>query len=195
MVSRILAVAFGLAICSLCAAGQAQDPPEEISRSAEPFVVGLEDELSISVYKDPELSRKVKVRPDGKISLPIIQDVEVVGRTPAEIAGILSKKLADYFESDPQVTVIVETINSFRVYFLGEVQKQGPQQFYRPTRVLQAVATAGGPTEYAKKQITIVREDGYGVERRIEIDYKKLLEGAPGQENLYLKPGDTLIFK
>ena len=194
MVPRILAVAFGLFICSLCA-GQAQDPPEDVSKSAEPpFVVGIEDELEISVYKDIELSKTVKVRPDGKISLPIIQDVEVVGRTPAEIAAILTKKLADYFETDPQVTVMVKSINSFRVYFLGEIQKQGPQQFYRPTRVLQAVSTAGGPTEYAKKQITIIREE-FGIERRIEIDYKKLLEGAPGQENLYLKPGDTLIFK
>jgi polysaccharide biosynthesis/export protein len=193
MVARILTLAFGL-VAFVCTAGQAQDESEGFPRAAEQYVVGIEDRLKISVYKDLELTGSVKVRPDGKISLPIIQDVEVVGRTPAEIASILTQKLSDYFQYAPQVTVIVEEINSFRVYFLGEVEKQGPIQFYRPTRVLQAVATAGGPTEYAKKQITIIREE-FGIERRIEIDYKKLLEGAPGQENLYLKPGDTLIFK
>ncbi len=163
MVARILTLALGAVALSVCAAGQAQDEYDGSPRPAEPYVVGIEDKLMISVYKDPELSRPVKVRPDGKISLPIIQDVEVVGRTPAEIASILTAKLRDYFQFDPQVTVIVEEINSFRVYFLGEVSKQGPIQFYRPTRVLQAVATAGGPTEYAKKQITIIREADFGV--------------------------------
>ena len=92
------------------------------------------------------------------------------------------------------MTVIVEEINSFRVYFLGEIATRGPLQFYRPTRLLQGIATAGGLTEFAKKEITIVREE-YGVEKRIEVNYKKLVAGDPGQQNIFLKPGDTVLVK
>ena len=105
----------------------------------------------------------------------------------------ITSKLGD-FVRDPNVTVIVEEINSFRVYFLGEVQTPGALLFYRPIRVLQAISMAGGPTEFSKGGVTVLREE-YGVEKRIQIDYKKLLTGAPGQENIYLKPGDTVIFK
>jgi polysaccharide export outer membrane protein len=87
----------------------------------------------------------------------------------------------------------VESINSYRVYFLGEVARQGALQFYRPTRLMQGIAAAGGLTEFAKKEITLVRERG-GVEKRFRIEYKRLINGDPGQENIYLEPGDTLIF-
>ena len=94
--------------------------------------------------------------------------------------------------ANPNVSVIVDEINSYTVYFLGEVGNQGPLRFYRPTRLLQALAAAGGLTEFSKKRITLLREQG-GVERRFEIDYKQLISGAPGQENLFLLSGDTLL--
>jgi len=190
MTARILTGALGLAL--LCSAAWGQDPPEATPQS-DAFVIGVEDQLLISVWEVPELTKSVTVRPDGRISLPLIQDVNVAGRTPEEIRDILTEKISKFIKN-PFVSVIVEQIRSYRVYFLGEVGTKGMHQFFRPIRVLQAVATAGGPTDYAKKQITIIREE-FGIERRIEIDYKKLLEGGSGQENLYLKPGDTLIFR
>lgn len=169
------------------------EPPGGEGPTADPFVIGIEDQLKVVVWNEKDVSETVRVRPDGRISLPLIQDVEVVGRTPEQVRDLLTARLSKFIR-DPNVTVIVEQINSFRVYFLGEVATPGPKQFYRPMRVLQAVASAGGPSQYSKKQITIIREE-FGIERRIEIDYKKLLEGGVGQENLYLKAGDTLIFK
>ncbi len=192
MVARILTGALGLAL--LGSGAWAQDQPADEPPQSDAFLIGVEDQLKISLRDDADgVSQTVKVRPDGRISLPLIQDVEVAGRTPEEVRDILTARLSKYIQ-DPIVTVIVDEINSYRVYFLGAVTKPGPVNFYRPMRVLQAVASAGGPNEFAKKQITIVRPE-FGVERRIEIDYKKLLEGDPSQENLYVKPGDTLIFK
>jgi polysaccharide export outer membrane protein len=184
----------GAAFLGAMPAVSGEGPIADETPPRDAFVIGVEDQLSIVVWNEPELSKQVKVRPDGRVSLPLIQDVEVVGRTPEQVRILLTEKLKAVALRDPIVTVIVDQINSFRVYFLGEVTTQGAMQFYRPIRILQAVAEAGGPTQYSKKQITLVREE-FGLERRMEIDYKKLLEGATGQENLYLRPGDTLIFK
>ena len=158
-----------------------------------PFHIGVEDVLSVIVRGETELSRTVRVLPDGSITLPLVNEIFVAGLTPQEARGAIVTALKDYVR-DPNVTVMVDEINHFRVYFLGEVVTQGEIQFYRPTRLLQAIASAGGLTEFSKKSITIIREE-LGVERRIEVDYKKLWGGDPGQENLHLKPGDTLLFK
>lgn len=157
------------------------------------FAIGVEDQLRIIVWGEPELSLTVSVRPDGKITVPLIHDVEAAGETPEELRLVITERLGKFIRS-PNVTVIVEQINSFRVFFLGEVETRGVQQLNRPTRVLQAIAMAGGPTAFSKNVITLLREER-GVEKRIPIDYKKLLAGDRGQENLYLRPGDTLIFK
>jgi len=157
------------------------------------FRIGVEDVLTVIVRGEDELSRTVKVLPDGQITLPLVNEIRVAGLTPEEAREAIVGALKDYVRG-PNVTVIVEEINNFRVYFLGEVMNQGTLQFYRPTRLLQAVAAAGGLTEFSKKDITIIREE-LGAERRIEVDYKKLWAGEPGQENLLLKPGDTLLFK
>ena len=156
------------------------------------YVVGIEDKLSIVVWGEVDLSRTVSVRPDGKITVPLINDVSVAGLTPERIRQVIAERLAQ-FVRDPSVTVVVEEINSFRVYFLGEINNQGALQFLRPTRLIQGIAAAGGLTEFSKRRITLLREQG-GIEKRFEIDYKQLVAGAPGQENLHLKPGDTLLF-
>ena len=93
----------------------------------------------------------------------------------------------------PNVTVIVRQINSYKVYFLGEISGQGARPFYRPTRLLQGIASAGGLTQFSKKEITLLRDVG-GVEKRFRIDYKKLIAGDPAQENILLMPNDTLLF-
>jgi len=157
------------------------------------FTVGIEDVLNIIIWNEPELSGTVKVRPDGIITIPLIHDIHVDGLTPEEIRQQITTKLSQ-FVRDPNVTVVVDEINSYRIYFIGEVGTKGAVQLYRPMRILQAIAMAGGPTDFSKNVIILLREE-YGVEKRVQIDYKKLLAGDPQQENLYLRPGDTLIFK
>jgi polysaccharide export outer membrane protein len=103
----------------------------------------------------------------------------------------LTEGLAKFIR-DPKVTVIVEEIHSFRVYVLGEVVNQGVQEFHSPTRVLQALAAAGGLTQFSKKEITLLRQEE-GVEQRIKVDYKRLVGGDRNEKNLYLKPGDTIL--
>jgi polysaccharide export outer membrane protein len=173
----------------------AQGPGEEDERGDSPaeYVIGVEDVLKIVTWGEADLTLTAKVRPDGRITLPLVNDIVVAGMTPDRVRQTITSHLSA-FVNDPDVTVIVEEINSFRVYFLGEIAAQGPLQFYRPTRLLQGIATAGGLTDFAKKDITVVREE-HGMEKRIEIDYKKLVAGDPGQENLFLKPGDTVLVK
>jgi polysaccharide export outer membrane protein len=197
-VSRIFLCALLLALTLPVGAQNDGDGTKEgssLSRGwgGDDFVIGVEDVLRVVVWGEPELGQTSKVRPDGKITLPLINDVKVAGLTPDEVRVKIGEALATYVR-DPSVTVIVDQINSFRVYFLGEVNLQGAIQFYRPTRILQGIATAGGPTEFAKKEVILLRE-AEGSEKRIVVDYKRLLSGDVKQENFYLRPGDTLLFK
>ncbi len=187
---KFLAVAAGLSILAVSAIPADGGTPSSLAKGD--YVVGIEDRLGVVVWKQLELSQTVTVRPDGKITLPLINDIAVAGKTPTQIRDEISASLSE-FVRDPNVTVIVEQINSFRVYFLGEINNQGALQFYRPTRLLQAIASAGGLTEFAKKEIVLLRDEN-GAEKRIPIDYKRLLAGDPAQENLYVMPGDTLLF-
>jgi len=172
----------------------AQDADTEArAKHDEAYRIGIEDVVRVSVWGEGNLDISQKVRPDGMITVPLVNDVKVAGLTTAQVRETVSEKLKDYLR-DPNVTVMIEEINSFRIYLLGEVNQQGPLQFYRPTRLLQAVAQAGGLTPFSKKTITILREE-FGAEKRIEVDYKKLWAGDPSQENILLKPGDTLLFK
>jgi polysaccharide biosynthesis/export protein len=155
------------------------------------YTIGVEDVLHISVWGEKDLSVSVKVRPDGKITLPLVNDVQVRDLTPDQVRQLVATRLAGFIK-DPNVSVAVEEINSFRVFVLGEVNKQGPVNFNRPTRLLQALAAAGGFTQYSKKRITLIREVGE-TETRVRVDYKRLVSAEGGQENVYLKPGDTLV--
>jgi polysaccharide export outer membrane protein len=155
------------------------------------YVIGIEDVLRVFVWGEPDLTLTVRVRPDGKITVPLVNDVMVAGLTPTQVRDQVSERLSVYIR-DPAVTVIVEEINSYRVYFLGEVQRQGALQFYRPTTLLQGVAAAGGLTEFAKKEITLIREES-GTKKWFKIDYKRLVAGDPSQPDLNLEPGDTVI--
>jgi polysaccharide export outer membrane protein len=180
-------------LAGAAAVGWAQDPPPSPSPNAPaPYRLGVEDVLRIFIWGEPELSGRYQVRPDGKISVPLVQDLPVLGQTVDEVRRTVTAALSQYIR-DPNVTVIVEAINSYRVYFLGEVGRQGAVEFYRPTRLIQGIAAAGGLTAFAKKEITLIREED-GVEKRIAIDYKRLISGDPAQENFHLLPGDTLIF-
>jgi len=171
---------------------QVSEPDSKAERAVEDYRIGIEDQLKVSVWGEPELTVSVWVRSDGKITLPLINDVQVAGLTPndarVEIAGLLST-----YVKDPNVTVIVEEINSFKVYFLGDgIASQGIQSFRKPTRLLQGIAAAGGFADFAKKDIRIFRERGWG-EVRIDVEFKQILAGGSGEANLFLEPGDTLI--
>ena len=190
--ARSVAVAATVLLLAIAPAlAQGEEPTRESARQA--FTIGIEDQLRIQVWGEPDLSLTVTVRPDGKITIPIVNDIVADGLTPDELRAEITDKLAN-FVRNPNVTVIVERINSFKVFFIGEVATPGALLFLRPMRVLQAVAMAGGPSQFSKKEIVLIREE-FGVEKRIPIDYKKLLAGEPEQENLFLRPGDTLVFK
>jgi polysaccharide export outer membrane protein len=166
-------------------AAPAEDP-------AASYIIGVEDALRVVVWGEPELSVAVKVRPDGQITVPLVNDITVVGLTPMQVREVIMERLGTFIR-DPNVTVIVDEINSFRVYFLGEVTMQGAIRFSKPPRLLQAIAAAGGLTEFSKREVILLRKQG-PTEKRFVINYKHLVAGDPREENLYLKPGDTLIF-
>lgn len=155
------------------------------------YRIGVEDVLRISVWGEQALSLQVKVRPDGKINFPLVNEVAVEGLTPEELRLRLGERLSK-FVREPNVTVIVDEINSFRVYVLGQVATQGALNFRRPTRLLQVIATAGGLTDFSKKEIIVIRDEA-GAETRIRVDYKRLISGEGAQGNVFLKPGDTVI--
>jgi polysaccharide export outer membrane protein len=177
-----------LVLLGAAAAAAAEETAPDASRD---YVVGIEDRLRVVVWGEPDLSLLVSVRPDGKITLPLVNDIHVAGLTPEQIRQQIAGRLAEYVRA-PNVTVIVEEINSFRVYFLGEINDQGVVLLRQPTRLLQALASAGGLTEFSKKRITLLRQQD-GTEKRVEIDYKQLATGEPGEQNIYLKPGDTVL--
>jgi polysaccharide export outer membrane protein len=156
------------------------------------YVIGADDVLSVVFWRDKELSSDVTVRPDGKISLPLINDVQAVGLTPAQLRDVIADEAKKYVE-DPNVTVVVKSINSRKVFITGEVKKPGPFPLTGPTSVLQLISIAGGLADYAKpEKISIVRVEG-GKTVSYKFNYKEVLEGKKLAQNIELKPGDTII--
>lgn len=158
------------------------------------YVIGPEDLLSVVFWRDKELSADVVVRPDGKISVPLLNDVQAAGYTPEQLADVLVKSATKYI-ADPTATVIVKEIRSRKVYVLGEVGKPGTVPLIGEMNVLQLIATVGGLLEYADKEnITIVRMEN-GKERRFKFNYKEVVKGKKTEQNIMLKPGDTVVVK
>jgi polysaccharide export outer membrane protein len=189
----------GLLIMSaLTAAGPAgaQAPPggaaeRDANRGAAPetYRIGPEDVLHISVWKNETMSRAVPVRPDGKISLPLLNDVQAAGLTTLELREVLTKKLAEYMPS-PEVSVIVTDVRSFKVSVIGEVARPGRYELKSWTTVLDVLALAGGFTQFASRsRIIILQPDGKTM-KRIPFNYNKL---AGEQENFYLRNGDIVL--
>ena len=156
------------------------------------YEIGAEDQLSISVWKEPDITRMVPVRPDGKISLPLINDVQAAGLTPMQLAMSITEKLKKFI-SDPQVTVIVMAINSRRYYIVGEMSRTGAFPLLPHTTVLQALASAGGFSQFANlKAIYVLRIiDGKSV--KYPFNYKDVIKGVHSEQNIELKPGDTIV--
>jgi polysaccharide biosynthesis/export protein len=156
------------------------------------YVIGAQDVLDISVWKEPDFSRSVPVRPDGKISLPLLNDVTAAGLTPAQLAAKLTSDLNKYL-TNPQVTIIVTQINSKRVYLMGEVNRAGGYALLPQMTVLQALSNAGGITAFASpKKIYILRQEN-GKQEKLTFNYKDAIDGKHPEQNIELLAGDTIV--
>src|SRR5437660_8165073 len=166
------------------------DASDEHASSAD-YVIGADDVLHISVWKEPDLTETLPVRPDGKISLPLLNDVVAAGLTPTQLADAITTKLKKFI-SDPRVTVVVTAMNSQKIYILGEVVKPGSTILQPNMTVLQALASAGF-TQFANtKGIYLLRNEN-GKQQKIPVHYRALIKGESVEQNIILKPGDTIV--
>ena len=156
------------------------------------YVVGAGDVLGINFWRDADMTGDVTVRPDGRITLPLIGDINALGLTPEQLKGHITKAASKLIE-DPSVTVIVRAINSRKVFITGQVTTPGAYPLTGPLTVMQVIALAGGLTEYAdRKNITIMRtEDGQA--RNVKFNYSEVSKGKSLSQNILLKPGDTVV--
>jgi polysaccharide biosynthesis/export protein len=167
-------------------------PPGEEGLPSQDYIIGSEDSVEVQVWKNPDLSKTVTVRPDGKISLPLIGDVQASGQSASQLTETVTEKLKVYYKEPAQVTVIVHQVNSYVIYVLGEVKGQGKYVVRSGTTFLQAISLAGGFTPFASKnKITLRRKGSDDQEMVLSIRYKDVL--ASQQANLILKPSDTII--
>lgn len=156
------------------------------------YLIGPDDVLSIVYWRDKDMSNEVVVRPDGKISLPLLNDVQAAGLTPEQLGEQLTAESKEYIE-DPTVTVVVKEIKSRKVYITGSVGKIGSYELSGPTTVLQLIAMAGGLGEYADtKNIVILRNEN-GKQVTYRFNYKEVASRKKLAQNIELKPGDTVI--
>jgi len=157
------------------------------------YVIGPSDVLAVNVWKDTELSRTVPVRPDGKISLPLIGELQVSGLTALQVQRIVAERLKDYI-SKPEVAVIVQEVKSRTYVVLGKVTKPGSYELGRPTTVLEAIAIAGGFLDFAKpNKIYIIRPRGNSSSETLHFDYNRVIKGRNPEQNVELKTGDTIV--
>ena len=158
------------------------------------YIIGPEDVLDITVWRNADLSKVVAVRPDGRISLPLIGDVDAVGRTAAQLAVAISEKLKE-FKENPQVSIVVKEVNSYAIYVLGEVSKPGKYPLKSKTTLLQAITLASGFTPAAaRNKIVIFRFGGQdGKDVKVRASYDDIIMGDESSQNIQLTPGDTIV--
>lgn len=165
------------------------NPPVKVGKD---YVIGADDVLDVSVWKEQDLTRTLQVRPDGKISMPLLGDVEAAGLTPSQLAQTVSDKLKRYLTA-PQVTIILTQINSQRVYVTGEVTRPGAYPVLPGMTILQAITSAGGLTQFANaKKIFLMRDENH-IQTKYPFSYKEVLDGRKAEENLPVRAGDTIV--
>lgn len=158
------------------------------------YTVGEQDVISIAVWGQEALSVTVPVRPDGRISMPLVGEIVAAGRSPEQIRKTIEELLPQYFTTRQTVNVIVTEINSRRVYVLGQVQASGVFDMQSSLTILQAIAMAGGVTEFADRDgVTVLRHLPDGVEQRISFDYKKAVSNKVAGLDFFLQPGDIVV--
>ncbi len=196
----LIPLGFGLTAAQSTNSGSTQKPGADKSSAAVPIVaapaidqdyrIGPQDVVQIDVWKEPEITRTIPVRPDGKISLPLLNDVQAAGLTAMQLAGNIREGLTKFLNS-PQVTVTVTQINSRRVFVTGEVGRSGALPLLPGMTALQALSSSGGFSQFAKiKGIYILRNEN-GKQVRIPYNYKAVLKGT--QEDIILQPGDVIV--
>jgi polysaccharide biosynthesis/export protein len=163
------------------------------------YFIGIGDLLEISVWKNPDLTVTVPVRPDGRVSVPLLGDVQAAGMTPLALKQALTEGFRQYVTA-PGVSVVIKEINSQKVFITGEVAKPGAYDLRPHTKLMQALALAGGLTPYAKGRVVVLRDhqggqgDPNGKDRRFEMDLASIVKGRRPDDNILLQAGDTLIF-
>jgi polysaccharide export outer membrane protein len=174
------------------AAAPASDKTIAASSQAGPeYVIGPEDVLHVAVWKEADLTATLPVRPDGKISLPLLNDVQAAGLTPQQLAASLTEKLKKYV-ADPHVTVVVTQINSKRIYLTGEVLHAGVMTMLPNMTVMQALSSAGLSQFANTKRIYVLRNEN-GKQQKLPVNYRKLVKGEQIEQNYLLQPGDTIV--
>jgi polysaccharide biosynthesis/export protein len=168
-----------------------QVDPVANSTSASDYVIGPDDTLHISVWKEPDLTEILPVRPDGKISMPLLDDVQAAGLTPLQLKDSITNKLKKYI-ADPRVNVVVTAMHSQRIFVTGEVTHSGPMTLLPGMTALQALAEAGFNQFANLKAIYILRTEN-GKQIKIPFNYKQVVKGRHPEENIALKPGDTIV--
>ena len=157
------------------------------------YVIGDDDELEIDVWKEPELTRQIPVRSDGKISLPLVGELQAAGRTPIQLEEEITARLRNFI-TEPDVTVMVVKINSLKFNVMGEVMKPGSFSLTTATTVVDAIATAGGFKDFAKKKsIYVLHTNPDGTEARLLFNYNDFVKGKNPKQNVRLQSGDTVV--
>ena len=157
------------------------------------FVIGNDDLLAVNVWKEPDISRSIPVRSDGKISLPLVGEVQASGRTPLKLEQEIAEKLKNYI-AEPEVTVIVQQINSQKFNIMGQVVKPGSYSLATASTVLDAIAVAGGFRDFAKqKSVYVLRKNPDGTQTRLPFNYKDVIKGHNPSQNVKLQPQDTIV--
>ena len=175
-------------------AGSKPAPPVPTPGIATPadYVIGPDDALDVIVWRDKDMSASVQVRPDGKISLPLVNDIQAAGLTPDQLRETVKAAVAR-FVTDPSVTIVVRQINSRKVYVTGSVNKPGPFPLSDTMTVLQMLALAGGLSEYANGKEILVMRTERGQTQSFKFNYKDVSKGKNLQQNIVLRPGDTIV--
>jgi polysaccharide biosynthesis/export protein len=204
--ARIFALCLGCCLASIAAFAQAAAAPAASQTkpvTAPPilpagvalppgYLIGPDDQLTVVYWREKDLSADVVVRPDGLISLPLLNDIQAAGLTPDQLRLSITQGATKFVE-DPTVSVVVKAINSRKVFITGQIAKPGPYPLGGPTTVLQMIATAGGVAEYAdKKKIVVVRREN-GKESTLRFNYEDVVKGKNLAQNIELRPGDSII--
>jgi polysaccharide biosynthesis/export protein len=165
----------------------------KVQTPASEYLLGPDDVLAINVWKEPEISRTLPVRPDGNISLPLVGDLKASGRTPTQLQKEITEHLVEYL-SNPEVTVLVQEAKSHKFNIIGEVEKPGSYVMGGPMTVLDAIATAGGLREFARTtKIYVLRVNANGSRVRLPFNYKQVLKGNDLRADVQLQPHDTIV--
>jgi polysaccharide biosynthesis/export protein len=182
--------ALGMVSVLLVSPAMAQ-APAKAGETSESYVIVPEDRLEIHVWKETDLTREVLVRNDGRISLPLVDDVQAAGLTPLQLKKVITEKLKEFL-GEPQVSVILKVPKMYKVFVAGNVQKPGTYEMSHKITFLQAISLAGGLNEWASNKIVVISREGGNASRRV-INYKDVISGESLQDNVVLETGDTIV--